>query len=154
MKRLILYLLLMLVGLTATSQVAYRKYDKYLDRDEFFDRSGTRLGYAKYDKYMGRTVYYDNSGNIVKYEKEDKYMNRVEIIDKNYNRIGYKKWDKYLNRWEVYDKNGKMTMYYKWDKLYVFLKYIQKKMMMDLSVLNAEKKFQLVTHSALNAEQN
>ena len=47
MKRLITYLLLLLVSLSAISQVSYRKYNKYMDRDEFFDRSGTRIGYAK-----------------------------------------------------------------------------------------------------------
>ena len=65
MKRLIICLMALCVSFLSMSEVAYRKYDKYMDRDEFFDSSGARIGYSKYDKYMKRTVYYDNGGNIV-----------------------------------------------------------------------------------------
>jgi hypothetical protein len=53
MKRLIIWLIALCASLSMMSQVAYRQYNKYLDRDEFFDRSRTRIGYAKYDKTWG-----------------------------------------------------------------------------------------------------
>ena len=58
MRRLITCLMLC-VALFSMSQVAYRQHNKYTDRDELFDRSGTKIGYAVYDKYTDRTEYCD-----------------------------------------------------------------------------------------------
>ena len=117
MKRLIICLLVIFTTLVAMSQVpAYREYNKYHDREEFFDKSGNKIGYVEYNKYHDRLEYRDKKMNIVMYGEINKYRDRWEIRDKQYNIIYYKTWNKYRDRWEIRDKHGNLVMYCTWNK--------------------------------------
>ena len=42
---------------------SYSKYNKLLDRTEYYDSYGRLKGYSKYNKLLDRKEYYDDYGN-------------------------------------------------------------------------------------------
>ena len=80
MKKVLLILLLF-ISTHICGQNYSQKFNKLLDRIEFFDSYGRMVGYAKYNSILGQLEYYDAYGSLLKTEKYNELLNRKEIHD-------------------------------------------------------------------------
>ena len=86
-----LFLLLVIFSQTIAAQQLVQKYNKLLDRVEFYNAYGNMIGYAKVNKLLNRVEYYDATGNLLKTETHNNLLDRTESRDRYGNQQGYEK---------------------------------------------------------------
>ena len=78
----ILFVISMLfISVCLSGQNYTQKYNKLLDRIEFFDAYGSMVGYAKYNSLLEQIEYYDAYGSLLKTEKYNGLLDRKEVRD-------------------------------------------------------------------------
>ena len=69
MKRLLIIVLAMAMSLATDAQDYTQKYNRLMERTEFYDSYGSLIGWAKYNSIWDRMEYFDKYGRMVKYEE-------------------------------------------------------------------------------------